>query len=122
MKNKILIEIEKYLSTPVFFDYLKSIDSDAVLNSRDEAEFDNKWMGEFNSLKGECFNNDDIKSIDYLREEAFKISFRVINNAELSSSISDDIEIISKSLILGKSDSWAVTCLWSTYINSEYQY
>lgn len=51
MKNKNLIEMEKYLSTPDFFDFLKLLDSDFALNSRDESNFDNNWMSEFNALK-----------------------------------------------------------------------
>lgn len=120
MKNKNLIEMEKYLSTPDFFDFLKLLDSDFALNSRDESNFDNNWMSEFNALKDERFNSEDIKFIDYFREDAFKRSFRVINNHEISSSISDDIELISKSLILEKNDSWAVTYLWSCYKKGKY--
>lgn len=35
-----------------------------------------------------------------LREKAFKQSFRVLNNSEISLRLSDDIEIIAKSFIL----------------------
>jgi hypothetical protein len=51
MINHKLIEIDNYLSTPSFFDFLKSLNVDSTLDSRDEPEFDDRWMSEFNSLR-----------------------------------------------------------------------
>lgn len=112
-----LIEIDNFLSTPSFFDFLKSLNADSALNLRDKPDFDNCWMKEFNSLANENIQNDDIEFIDSLREKAFKNSFRVINNSEISSRISDDLELISKSLVVGKENCWSVTYLWSSYKN-----
>lgn len=83
-----LIEIDNYLSTPSFFDFLKSLNVDSALDSRDEPEFDDRWMSEFNSLGKVSIQDDDIEFIDSLREKVFKYLFRVINNSEISSRIS----------------------------------
>lgn len=72
-------------------------------------------MKEFNSLKNEGFDAGDIERINSLREKAFKLSFRVINNSEISSRISDDFELIAKSVVVGKDNSWAISYLWSSY-------
>lgn len=115
MKNKKLLEIDDYLSIPTNFDFLKLIDTDNALDLRDEPEFDKQWMDTFNSLKNYSFTGDEIKFIDMLREKAFKLSFKALDNFELSSQISDDIEIIAKSYVVGKSDNWAITHLWNKY-------
>ncbi|EAA7021871.1 hypothetical protein ACT7V1_001931 [Salmonella enterica subsp. enterica] len=115
MINKKLAEIENWLSTPAVFDFLKSLNVDSALDSRDEPEFDDCWMKEFSSLKNESIQDNDLAYINSLREKAFKLSFRVINDSEISSRISDDIELISKSFIFGKDNSWAISYLWSAY-------
>lgn len=120
MINNKLIEIDNYLSIPSFFDFLKSLDADSALDSRDEPEFDDCWMNDFNSLENESIQDDDVKFIGSLREKAFKYSFRVINNSEISSRISDDIELISKSFVVGKENSWSITHLWSSYKNGRF--
>ena len=117
MINKNLIEIDNYLSVPSFFDFLKSLNADSVLDSRDEPEFDDCWMSEFKLLENEHIQDDDNKFIDSLREKAFKSSFRVINNSEISSRISDDIELICKNFVVGKENSWSITHLWMSYKN-----
>ncbi|PWV98710.1 hypothetical protein [Mangrovibacter plantisponsor] len=120
MKNKGLIEIDKYLSVLANFDFLKSLDADNALDLRDEPEFDDQWMAVFNALESKTFKADDISFIDMLREKAFKQSFKVIKNSEISSRISDDIEVIAKSFISGDNNNWAVTYLWISYKNKKF--
>ncbi|MFL7890341.1 hypothetical protein [Enterobacter pseudoroggenkampii] len=115
MSNNKLAEVENFLSSASVFDFLKTLDADSALDSRDEPEFDDAWMKEFNSLKNESFDADDIENINSLREKAFKLSFRVINNSEISSRISDDFELIAKSVVVGKDNNWAISYLWSSY-------
>lgn len=55
MINNKLIEIDNCLSAPSFFDFLKSLNVDSALDSRDEPEFDDCWMSEFNSLDRKVF-------------------------------------------------------------------
>ncbi|PIT17409.1 hypothetical protein [Snodgrassella alvi] len=120
MNNKNLIEIDDYLSVLTNFDFLKLLDVDNALDLRDEPKFDNQWMSVFNSLKMYSFKMDEIKFIDMLREKAFKQSFKIINNSEISSRISDDIEIIAKSFIAREYNNWAITHLWSAYKNKKF--
>lgn len=120
MINNKLIEIDNCLSTPSFFDFLKSLNTDSALDSRDEPEFYDCWMSGFNSLENENIQDDDIKFIDSLQEKAFKYSFRVINNSEISSRISDDIELIAKSFVVGKESCWSITHLWASYENGKF--
>ncbi|CAH5149012.1 hypothetical protein AI2839V1_1138 [Enterobacter cloacae] len=115
MNNNKLAEVENFLSSASVFDFLETLDADSALDSRDEPEFDDAWMKEFNSLKNESFDADDIEYINSLREKAFKLSFRVINNSEISSRISDDFELIAKSVVIGKDNNWAISYLWSSY-------
>lgn len=120
MSNNKLAEIENFLSSASVFDFLKALDADSALDSRDESEFDDAWMKEFNSLENESFDADDIEHINSLREKAFKLSFRVINDSEISSRISDDFELITKSVILGKDSSWVISYLWSSYKSGKF--
>lgn len=115
MNNNKLAEVENFLSSASVFDFLETLDADSALDSRDEPEFDDPWMKEFNSLENEFFFADDIEYINSLREKAFKLSFRVINNSEISSRISDDFELIAKCVVVGKDNSWAISYLWSWY-------
>ncbi|MGY5360273.1 hypothetical protein ACXFAT_20975 [Cronobacter dublinensis] len=120
MTNQKLNEIEHFLAKPGVFDFLKVLDVDEALDSRDEPEFDNCWMDNFNLVKSENFDAPDIAQIDSLREKAFKLSFRAVNDSEIASRISDDIEIIAKNLIIGKQDSWAVSYLWTEYKSGKF--
>lgn len=115
MNNNKLAEVENFLSSASVFDFLETLDADSALDSRDKPEFDDPWMKEFNSLENESFFADDIEHINSLREKAFKLSFRVINNSEISSRISDDFELIAKCVVIGKDNSWAIIYLWSWY-------
>ncbi|POP43407.1 hypothetical protein CHU32_10025 [Superficieibacter electus] len=117
MNNKLLIEVDEAMSAPKFFDFLKSLNVDNALDSRDQPDFDERWMNEFNALEIIRLKNSDAVFIDLLREKAFKLSFKVINNSEISSCISDDVDLIAKSLASGNNESWALNYLWISYKN-----
>ncbi|MCA2028635.1 hypothetical protein LDK53_22105 [Enterobacter sp. K16B] len=55
MNNNKLAEVENFLSSASVFDFLETLDADSALDSRDEPEFDDPWMKEFNSLENEFF-------------------------------------------------------------------
>ena len=120
MRNKSLIDIESYLSDKSSFDFLKSLNAEDALDLRDEPSFDEQWMKTFNVLENEKISDVQKSIVNTLREKAFKQSFRVLNNSEISSRISDDIEIIAKSFIFGKIDNWAIKYLWESYKNKEF--
>lgn len=120
MENNIIICIDNELSNPCFFDFLKKISIDDVLDSRESDPFDTPWMESFNRLEVITFSKEDVEFIDKLREKSFKKSFRVINNPEISSRISDDIELIAKDMIIGNVNEWPVTNLWASYKKGEF--
>ncbi|NIF22092.1 hypothetical protein [Candidatus Pantoea multigeneris] len=51
------------VSIASFFDFLKKIDEDGSLDSRDEDPFDSRWMMEFNRMEKERFTDKDIDCI-----------------------------------------------------------
>ncbi|WP_028455661.1 hypothetical protein [Chitinilyticum litopenaei] len=120
MINSNLIEIDNYLSTPSFFDFLKSLDTESALDSRDDPNFDKRWMTEFSALTSAKIQDEDVQFIDSLREKAFKLSFRASNSTELAAYISDDIELISKSYATGQETCWPITHLWTYYKNGKF--
>jgi hypothetical protein len=115
MINVEVNELYSIVSKASFFDFLKKIDGDISLDSRDEDPFDIQWMMEFNRIEKEKFTDKDIDCIKKIREVVFKASFKVIGNPEISGRISDDFELISKSIILKEKNSWAVDDLWKSY-------
>ncbi|WP_033569056.1 hypothetical protein [Dickeya undicola] len=120
MINSNLIDMENVLSSPSFFDFLKNLDVDNALDSRDSKTFDSEWMNNFNRLEKEVFSKDDLDFIDILREKSFKLSFKIIKEPEISSRISDDIEIIAKDILKGNANGWPINYLWQSYKNGKF--
>ncbi|MCG8708046.1 hypothetical protein JHU04_001247 [Brenneria sp. 4F2] len=115
-----LVDMDKTLSSPFFFDFLKNIDVDSVLDLRDSHLFDTQWMIDFNRLKNESYNQEDLDFINILREKSFKLSFEVIKNHEIASRISDDIEIIAKDILQRSHGDWPAKYLWESYKNKKF--
>lgn len=120
MVHEKLIEIDNILSINGFFNFLTSIDVDDALTQRDCPVFDELWMKDFSALSHEFIPNDFVEFINVLREKAFKASFRVAADPELSARISDDIEIIAKNLIIDNEASLSLTYLWPSYLRGEF--
>ncbi|ACZ76343.1 conserved hypothetical protein [Dickeya parazeae Ech586] len=120
MINSNLIDMENVLSSPSFFDFLKNLDVDNALDSRDSKTFDSEWMNNFNRLEKEVFSKDDLDFIDILREKSFKLSFKIIKESEIASRISDDIEIIAKDILKGNTNGWPINYLWQSYKNGKF--
>lgn len=116
MINSKLVEVDDKLSDSSFFNFLQCLNVDEALDLRDDPKFDTLWMNEFNKLENESLSVTERLNVDTLREKAFKNSFKVINDSEISARISDDIELIAKNFILGKKDSWAINYLWDCYL------
>ncbi|MGL5681068.1 MAG: hypothetical protein ACRDC2_16025 [Plesiomonas shigelloides] len=112
--------LDDSLSTPRFFDFLKSINADDALDLRDSEPFDSLWMDCFNKITKEEISQDNIFIINQLREKSFKLSFHICHNAEISSRISDDIELIAKTMVSKSNDDWAITVLWENYRNGKF--
>ncbi|VVM43637.1 hypothetical protein PS664_00421 [Pseudomonas fluorescens] len=122
MKNSHLLEMDTLLSKSDFFDFLQGLDIDEALDSRDEDPFDSAWMDDFNAVEAQKskFSKDDLSFIDTLRELSFKRALRASGDSEVSARVSDDIELIAKSFLLHKEDSWSVQCLWQSYKNRKF--
>lgn len=116
MINSKLVEVDDKLSDSSFFNFLQCLNVDEALDLRDDPKFDTLWMNEFNKLENESLSITERLNVDTLREKAFKNSFKVINDSEISACISDDIELIAKNFILGKKDSWGINYLWDCYL------
>ncbi|AZF40088.1 hypothetical protein C4J88_5355 [Pseudomonas sp. R4-39-08] len=122
MKNSHLLEMNTLLSKSDYFDFLQGLDSDEALDSRDEDPFDSAWMDDFNAVEAEKakLSKDDLSFIDSLRELAFKGALRASDDSEVSARVSDDIELIAKSFLLHKEDSWSIQVLWQSYKNRKF--
>lgn len=116
MINSKLVEVDDKLSDSSFFNFLQCLNVDEALDLRDDPKFDTLWMNEFNKLENGSLSITERLNVDTLREKAFKNSFKVINDSEISARISDDIELITKNFILDKKDSWAINYLWDCYL------
>jgi hypothetical protein len=84
------------------------VELDAVLDRRDEGEFDSIWsrvaaqvFGRWQQLPTE----QSLKAaIDKVREVAFKQVFRATHGHEVAGYVSDDFELICKAAVVGISD------------------
>lgn len=117
-----LDELNEMLSDPHFFNFLNNLDIDAVLDMRDESSFCELWMKEFHMVEAhqDKISHSDLALINKLREKAFKLSYRIAEHSELSSYISDDIELMAKNITLNLHDSWAINDLLKAYQNGEF--
>ncbi|MBD2806960.1 hypothetical protein ID855_20275 [Xenorhabdus sp. ZM] len=115
MGNDLLIKMKKDIYSVGFFDFLIKVNVDDIFDIRDGKLFDDLWIESFNRLKEISIPNDVQCNIDELRELSFKLSFEIIGVPDISSIISDDIELIAKDIILGTKNSWPVNYLWELY-------
>lgn len=118
MENHDLTELDERITRPDFFSFLDALDIDAALDNRDEEGFDECWMkaSVLTAENERTTPRKDLHRINQIREKAFKLSYAATRYAELASCISDDFELIAKSLSLGKSDSWAINHLLNSYM------
>lgn len=110
-----LKNLEAVISSGAFFVFLNKVSVDDALDMRDSEPFDSKWMSNFKRLEKVSISNEEKELVNSVREKAFKLSFQVIGESEISSCVSDDFELIAKDILLGNKDSWTITYLWSLY-------
>ncbi len=120
MSNNKLNELLMKVNEPGFFDFLLHLNIDDALDKRDGNEFEMQWMSCFDKLKDVFFSDDDTEMIDKIREVSFKLSFRVCGNSDISAYISDDFEMISKSLLLDNCEYWPINYLLNRYLKGEF--
>lgn len=107
--------LHAFWSSPMAFSWLASLNADEVLDLRDERVFDDIWMQHFSQLSRVSLSDDDVAAISLIREQAFKQTFLITENADLASAVSDDFDLIAKSLLSGRQDQWPIQYLWHCY-------
>ena len=115
MTNAHLLDMDAILSVPVFFDFLGDLDCDRALDSRDAEPFDAQWMASFDEVDGDPGTAVDRAAVSALREKAFKLAFGAAGNAGVAACVSDDIELIARSRLSGRTDGWPIHVLWHAY-------
>ena len=102
---------------PEYYEFLRELNEDEALERREEPEFDREWIAEFKRLEKmrEQLSEQELVAIASLREQAFKQSYRVLSSPDVSAYISDDLELIALSLLLGETSSWALQTLKLSY-------
>jgi hypothetical protein len=122
MKDPRLLEMHALLAKPGFFAFLRGLDRDEALDARDRASFDGAWTHDFTAVEAERgrISREDLRFLDGVREVAFKRAFRASNDAEIAARVADDIDLVAKSFLLHRDDSWSVWVLWSCYRNREF--
>ena len=115
MTNAHLLEMDAILSAPGFFDFLGDLDGDRALDSRDAGPFDAQWMASFDEIDGDPGAAVDRPAVSALREKAFKLAFGASGNAGVAACVSDDIELIARSRLSGRTDGWPTHVLWNAY-------
>ena len=90
-------------------------DLDDILDRRGEEEFEKPWLECFRRIKTVWEQSGLAATTQELMDEARKQSFLVVSRAthqhEMASYVSDDFELISKSVVLGLSDAYATELL-----------
>lgn len=108
--------------TPEYYEFLRELNEEEALERREEPEFDQHWVAEFERLEKsrEQLSEQELASIHSLREQAFKQSYRVMSSPDVSAYISDDLELIAISLLLGETSSWALQTLKLSYDEGQF--
>ncbi|KML63542.1 hypothetical protein VL15_00820 [Burkholderia cepacia] len=120
MTNAHLLEMDAILSAPGFFDFLGDVDCDRALDSRDADPFDAQWMAAFDAIDGDPGAAIDTPAVNALREKAYKFAFSASGNADVAACVSDDIELIARSRLSGRTDGWPIHILWDAYKNGRF--
>jgi hypothetical protein len=90
---------------------------DDILDQRDDTTFEQPWLQCSARIKA-AWESSDIdatttKEIDEVRKESFLIVSRATEQHEIASYVSDDFELISKSIALNLNDPYAIDLLGS---------
>ncbi len=96
--------------------FFKNLVIDDFLDRRDSNAFDTRWISDSNKLNNINFSTEDLAYIAQLREITFKFIDQITMNTELAAYLSDDIELIAKSIITEQKNSWAIQQLWKCYL------
>lgn len=109
--------MDAILSLPGFFAFLGDLDCDRAQDSLDAEPFDAQWMASFDEIDGDPGTAVDRPAMDAPREKAFKLAFGASGNAGLAACVSDDIELMARSRLSGRTDDRPTHVLWNAYGN-----
>lgn len=118
MNKQSLFLLKNIISEANFFNFMEKINEEDFFNLREDERFESEWLGNFNNLEKVKLDDDLVEIINQIREISFKNTFLHTQNPEISSYISDDFELISKSLLLNE-DNWILKHLWKAYQNQK---
>lgn len=93
-----------------------------LLDYRDRGEFDSRWQLSFEGLEAERrrqpFDAAQTEVLSRIRELAFREAFSRCASADIAGYVSDDLELIALSRMLGVHDDF-VAELWAVYERGE---
>ncbi len=99
---------------------LSHTDIDMLLDGRDSDEFDTRWLTVYRLLEGvSSLSNMDTNFVQRLSNAAYKSVFETSQHPDFSSYVSDDFELIGKSLITDTQISW-LNGLWRSYKRGQF--
>ena len=114
-----LTTLYDFVAAPDALKFLCEINSDDALYRRDDnVAFEACWQQHFDGLKAYPFTERDMANINMLREQAFKRAFELTSNDDLAAAVSDDIDMIARSLLADRHDQWPITYLWRSYCDA----
>lgn len=126
-----LTEFNAMIFTPRYFSFLRELDAETLLRARRSSPFKEQWDREWEAIQPAdpliCrFPLDELSMIYRTVEKAFMASFSHLRAGEISKPhseeiaelIESDMELIGKSIALGREGSWTLTVLLEAYKNN----
>lgn len=113
-----LYRLKEIIENEKFFNFLLELNENDFWDIRDNHTFEEKWLNEYSILNDVKLDDEVNELINEIREISFKNVYLKTGNEEIASYLSDDFELIAKSLFLNK-DNWIITHLWKSYLQSK---
>lgn len=121
MKFATLNELSREINDPIFFQGLSNIGNwDDALDKRDQADFDDAWTASNSAVSSKQYiDPDDEAAVTNLRESVFKEVFRLTENSEVASYVSDDFGLIGEAVAKGCFTGW-IEWLYEVYSSRKF--
>ncbi|EPY11411.1 hypothetical protein AZ66_16570 [Paenibacillus sp. E194] len=112
-------EILTMIRADGFFErvFEKEGDWDAQLDARESTAFDAAWNSSYETIHKK--DPTESATIRDIREYAFKQTFRLTQNSELASYVSDDLGLIAKAFDSKLANAF-VSRLWNSYLQGQF--
>lgn len=112
-------EISTMIRADGFFErvFEKGGDWDAELDARESTAFDAAWNSSYETIHKK--DPTESATIRDIREYAFKQTFRLTQNSELASYVSDDLGLIAKAFDSKLANAF-VSRLWNSYLQGQF--